>query len=413
MDATPAAAVTGIGMVTPAGLDTHDTWAALCAGTPTATADPRLTGLPVTLACPVTGFDPRTHRPRRTPQRLDPFALFALAAAREAVADAGLTPGEWSAPRVAVVLGSSCGGVTSYEQHHRRHLARPARPSPMLLPLSMHNMAAAQIAIELDAQGPCLHTSTACASGATAIGTALHMLRAGLCDIALAGGAEAMITPLTLGSLDAAGALSRATAPHRAARPFDVDRDGFVMGEGAAVLVLEREVDARRRGRRPYALVAGYGASCDAHDPVAPHPRGRGATQAIRAALADAGLSPEDIDHVNAHGTATVHGDRVEATVLSRLMRPRTPVTSLKGTIGHLVGAAGAVEAACTALTVHHQLIPPTAALSTPDPALTLPLVHGRARRHRIRAALSNSFGFGGQNAVLAFCPAHLEEGNP
>jgi 3-oxoacyl-[acyl-carrier-protein] synthase II len=336
-------------------------------------------------------------------QRLDTSVRFALAAAREAVTDAGLSPDDWDSRRVAVVMGTCYAGVSSYEEQHRKLVEHRGKVSPMLIPLSVPNMIAAQISLELQAWGPSFVVSTACASGATAVGTGLHLLRAGLCDIVLAGGADAMITPLTARSLAAAGVLSRNPNPSTASRPFDIDRDGFVMGEGAAVLVLERLNEDVQRRRDPYALLAGYGASCDAHHPVAPHPDGRGAAQAVEAALLDARAHPGDVDHVNAHGTGTKLNDSVEAGILRPLLRPGTPVTSVKGAIGHTFGAAGAIEAAVTALSVHHQLVPPTAGLNRQDFADAITVVRHKPLRHRVGLALSNSFGFGGHNAVLVF----------
>ncbi|GHA49574.1 3-oxoacyl-ACP synthase [Streptomyces spiroverticillatus] len=411
--ARPAVAVTGIGMVTPAGIGREITWQRVLSGIPTAAPDPALADTPIPLSCRVPDYDPRAHRPRRVPQRLDPFTQFALTAAREAVADARLDCGTWPSARVAVVIGNCSGGLTSYETQHRKLDAAHARVSPLLLPLFLANMVAAQLSIELNAAGPSLVTATACASGTTALGTALQLLRSGACDIALAGGTEAMITPLTVTSLAAAGALTANPDPATASRPFDSRRDGFVMGEGAAVLVLERAEHARARGREGYALLAGYGASCDAHDPVTPHPHGDGAARAVQAALADAGATHDEVDHVNAHATSTPLGDLAEGRLLHRLFPARTAVTSVKGTLGHLIGAAGAVEAACTALSVHRRTVPPTAGLHTPDPALGVSPVTGAARSLPIGLALSNSFGFGGQNAVVAFRPVHSirEEG--
>lgn len=407
MSRAPAVAVTGLGLVTPAGIGVEATWARVLSGRPTAAADPRLAGLPVDFSCRVPGFDPATHAKTAGSARLDRFAQFALAAAREAVAGARLDPATWDGARVAVVVGSAAGGMASLEAQHARTLAAEnALPSPLLLPMFLPNMAAGALAAEFGAHGPCLHVSTACASGATALGTGLGLLRADACDVVIAGGAEAMITRLCAGGFTKLGALSRHTDPASASRPFDIARDGFVLGEGAGVFVLERATDARARGVRPLAILAGYGAAADAYHPVAPHPEGIGAEAAIRASLADADASPADVEHVNAHGTSTPAGDRIEAATLRRVLGGRPSVTSVKGVTGHTLGAAGAIEAAITVLTLARGLVPPTANFVEPGEGIEIDLVSGGARRQSARFALSESIGFGGQNAALAFAAA-------
>ncbi|MEV8046466.1 beta-ketoacyl-[acyl-carrier-protein] synthase family protein [Streptomyces griseoluteus] len=401
-------AVTGIGLVTPAGVGQAAAWEGLCAGTSTATADPGLDGLPVAFSCQVPDLDAPRLLGHRLSRRLDRFTTFALLAAREAVADAGLTPGHWDGPRIGIVMGVGTGSMQGWQAEFDRLAARvPDRVSPLALPRSVPNMAAAEIALDLGATGPNLVVSTACASGTSAIGLARDLLLSGACDLVLAGGSESARLPMTAACFAQMRALSRrADAPHEASRPFDRDRDGFVLGEGAAVLVLERTADARARAARPTALVAGYGASCDAHHFTSPHPGGDGAARAIRSALLDAGLAPEDIDHVNAHGTATPQGDLAEHNALHQVFHRPPPVTAVKGTVGHAIGGAGAIEAACTALTLRHQLIPPTANLHTQDPAIDLDVVAKVPRPTPMRAAISSSFGFGGQNAVLALTAA-------
>ncbi|MFF1279887.1 beta-ketoacyl-[acyl-carrier-protein] synthase family protein [Streptomyces sp. NPDC058299] len=398
-------AVTGLGLVTPAGIGKDAAWTGLCAGQSTAAADPGLDGLPVAFSCRVPGPDAAGLLGHRLARRLDRFTTFALLAAREAVTDARLTPTGWDAPRVGVVMGVGTGSMQGWQAEFDRLADHtPQRVSPLALPRSVPNMAAAEIALDLGALGPNMVVSTACASGTSAIGLARDWLLSGRCDLVLAGGSESARLRMTAACFAQMRALSRrSAAPHAASRPFDRDRDGFVLGEGAAVLVLERTEDARARGVRPTALLAGFGASCDAHHFTAPHPDGDGAARAVSGALADAGLAPEDIDHVNAHGTATPQGDAAEHNALHRVFHRPPPVTALKGTIGHAIGGAGAIEAACTVLTLRHQLIPPTANLDTLDPSMDLDVVAKVPRPHRIRAAVSNSFGFGGQNAVLAF----------
>ncbi|WP_035799015.1 beta-ketoacyl-[acyl-carrier-protein] synthase family protein [Kitasatospora mediocidica] len=396
-------AVTGIGLVTPAGIGTAANWTRICSGLPTAATDPELRGLPVDFSCRVPDSDDLV--PRGLRWQLDRYGQFALAAAQQAVADAALDPNGWDGGRVAVVLGSAAGGIASLEAQHRRlNDGGPGAVSPMLMPMFLPNMAAGRISIELRTGGPCLHTATACASGATAIGTALGLLRSGACDVALAGGADAMVTPLCAAAFAKMGALStRRTDPGRASRPFDADRDGFVLGEGAAVLVLERAAHARARGATVHALLAGYGASADGHHPTAPHPEGAGLARALADALADAGATPAEVDHVNAHGTGTPLNDLREAHTLRRVLGSHPAVTSTKGVTGHTMGAAGAIEAAYTVLALAHGQIPPTANLRSPDPRIDLDLVTGRARAAPLSLALSNSSGFGGQNAVLVF----------
>ncbi|MEU1074648.1 MULTISPECIES: beta-ketoacyl-[acyl-carrier-protein] synthase family protein [unclassified Streptomyces] len=398
-------AVTGLGLVTPAGIGRDAAWAGLTAGLSTAADDPALSGLPVAFSCQVPGLDAAGLLGHRLARRLDRFTLFALLAAREAVSDAGLAPDGWDGARVGVVMGVGTGSIQGWQAEFDRLAAHlPERVSPLALPRSVPNMAAAEIALDLGAQGPNLVVSAACASGTSAIGLARDWLLSGSCDVVLAGGSESARLRMTAACFAQMRALSRrADSPATASRPFDRDRDGFVLGEGAAVLVLERVEDARARRTRPQALLAGYGASCDAHHFTAPHPDGDGAARALRTALSDAGLAPEDIGHVNAHGTATPQGDAAEHNALHQVFRRPPPVTALKGTIGHAIGGAGAIEAACTVLTLRHQLIPPTANLDTLDPALDLDVVAKVPRPQRMEAAVSNSFGFGGQNAVLAF----------
>ncbi|WP_328826353.1 beta-ketoacyl-[acyl-carrier-protein] synthase family protein [Streptomyces sp. NBC_00252] len=400
--------MTGIGLVTPAGIGREHTWERVCSGRSTATDDPELEGLSVGFSCRVPGFDPAALVPGVQHWRVDRYTFLALAAAWEAVADAGLAPESWDGDRVAVVIGSAAGGVaTLAEQQDRLRERGPGLVSPLTLPMFLPNMAAGDIAADLRARGPNLHTGTACASGATAIGIAVDLLRADACDLALAGGADAMVTRLCAAAFARMGALSRrAEDPAAASRPFDTDRDGFVLAEGAGVLVLERAPDAVARRVRRYATLAGHGASADAHHQTAPHPQGAGAELALRRALLDADASPADVDHVNAHGTSTPMNDRVEGAVIERLLTGRPSVTATKGVTGHTMGAAGAIEAALTALTVFHATTPPTANLQRPLSEAELDLVSGTARTGKVALALSNSFGFGGHNEVLAFRPA-------
>jgi 3-oxoacyl-[acyl-carrier-protein] synthase II len=398
------AAITGIGLVTPAGVGVAANWERVVEGRATAAGDdPELAGLPVTMACRVPDFS-AAELGLRNAWQWDRYTQFAVVAAHEALRHAGLTAGEWpDSSRIAVVIGSGAGGTATLEAQHAVLLAEgPAEVSPLTLPMGLLNMAAGQVAIELKANGPCLAPCTACASGASAIGIGRDMLRSGAADIVIAGGAEAPVTPLYVSAFSRMRALSRrCDDPRTASRPFDATRDGFVLGEGAGVVVLESEEHAKARGVRPVARVVGFGASADAHHVTSPHPQGRGAKLAVRAALADAGLTGRDVGYVNAHGTSTPLNDAVEAAVVRELLGGDTPVSSTKGVTGHPLGAAGAIEAAFAALTVHHGVIPPTANLTDPDPAMDIDLVHKAARHARVTVALSNSFGFGGQNTAL------------
>ncbi|GHE88884.1 3-oxoacyl-[acyl-carrier-protein] synthase 2 [Streptomyces longispororuber] len=395
--------VTGVGLVTAAGIGAAATWAGVCRGESAAATDPALAGLPVDISCTVPGFSPRQHVGRRSALTQDRFTQLSVAAAREAVADSGLDPETWDGARVGVVVGCGLGGVTTWEAQHRRLLDDgPKAVSALLIPMLVPNMVAGHLAMDLRATGPNLVTATACASGATALGTALQLLRDGSCDVVVAGGGEAGVTPLMVTGFAQMGALSRRCAePAAASRPFDRDRDGFVIGEGSGMLVLERAADARAWGATARARLAGYGASADAHHLTAPDPRGTGVLQALRTALARADVVPDEVDHVNAHGTATPLNDAVEAAVVRKFLGTGAAVTSTKGVLGHTLGAAGAIEAALTVLAVQHATVPPTANLHHQDPDVDLDVVTGAPRERTVEVAVSNSFGFGGQNAVL------------
>ncbi|MFJ6737394.1 beta-ketoacyl-[acyl-carrier-protein] synthase family protein [Streptomyces sp. NPDC091279] len=397
-------AVTGLGLVTPAGVGVERNWAAIRAARSTAAAlDPLLAELPVPFSCRVPGFDPEALLGGRRAHRLDRFVQFALVAAAEAVSDAGLDPAAWDGARVGVVLGNASGGTQTFEEQHTVLLEqKPQRVTPLLLAMYLPNMLAGQVAMEFGATGPNLVVATACASGSTAIATACDLLTLGRCDVVLTGGSEALITPLVMAGFARMGALSRRSDdPGGASRPFDAERDGFVAGEGAGLLVLERTADARARGARVRARITGHGSTADAHHITAPHPEGHGLEQAMRRALAEADAGPEDVGYVNAHGTSTPLNDLAEARTLRRVLPHGPLVSSTKGVTGHLLGAAGAIEAAYTVLAVEHGVVPPTANLTAPDPEIDLALPT-TGTPHRIGLALSNSMGFGGQNTVLA-----------
>lgn len=406
---TPArVAVTGLGLLTPAGIGVEASWDGVLAGQSKAVTDPALEGVSVDFSCRIPGFDAEAQLGRKASRRLDRFVQLALVAAREALADAGLDPTTWDGARVGVVIGCGMGGAATWEAQHARMLASgPEQVSPLLIPMLVPNMVAGHLAIEFGALGPNLVTATACASGATAIGVGRDLIRSGACDIVLTGGTEAGLTPLSVAGFAQMGALSRRVDdPASASRPFDVDRDGFVAAEAAGILVLERSESAAARKAPVRACLAGYGASADGHHITAPDPDGAGAARAMRAALTDAGLTATDITHVNAHGTSTPLNDAAEARTLRTVIGDHPTVTSTKGVTGHSLGAAGAIEAAFTVLTVQHGLVPPTANLDAQDPEVDLDVVAKAPREQRVTAAMSDSFGFGGQNAVLVVTPA-------
>ncbi|MFE7488397.1 beta-ketoacyl-[acyl-carrier-protein] synthase family protein [Kitasatospora sp. NPDC057541] len=396
-------AVTGVGLVSPAGLGVPGNWERVLSGAPTAATDPELAGLPVDISCRAAAYRADDHFAPGQAWKLDRVSQLALVAAREAVADAGLDPATWDGARVGVVLGTSMGGMGTLEAEHRKTLEEgPAWISPLVWVMAPVNMIAAYLAIELGARGPNLVTATACASGPTAIGTARQLLAAGACDVVIAGGADAPVTPMTMAGLAQMGALSRRVDdPAAASRPFDTGRDGMVVAEAAGVVVLERLADARARRARVRARVLGYGASADAHHPSAPHPEGEGAERALRAALADAGVGQGEVDHVNAHGSSTPLNDVTEARVLRRVLGERPAVTSTKGVTGHALGAAGAIETVYTVLALEDGLVPPTANLESLDHRIEIDVVAKEARKAPLEVAVSNSFGFGGQNGVL------------
>jgi 3-oxoacyl-[acyl-carrier-protein] synthase II len=401
-------AITGIGLVTPAGIGIEQNWNRLRSGISCAARDDRLLGCPVNFSCQVPEFDANALIGGFAARQLDRFVQLAIVAARQAVDDAGWDPRTWDGARVGVVLGNSLGGMQSLEANYTAMIqGGPRKVSPLLIPMYMVNMAAGQVAISVGAKGPSQVTATACASGATAVGAARELLRRGDCDVAVAGGTEAALTPLAVTGLDRLGALYRGLGdPRLASRPFDADRDGFVPAEGAGVLILERVEDARARGARVRAVVRGYGASTDAHHATAPAPDGEGIEQALRAALSDAELGGSDVDHVNAHGTSTHLGDLVEGRMLRRVLGRRVAVTSTKGVTGHPLAAAGAIEAAYTALAVERRSVPPTANLTRLEPKLDIDVVHGAPRAASIDVAVSTSMGFGGHNAALVLTAA-------
>lgn len=384
-------AVTGLGVVAPCGIGKDAFWAGLLGPAPT--GDLRVEGLDAAAV-----YGPKEVR------RVDPFTQFAAVAAAEAVDDAGGVEALAGDPdRAGVIIGTGIGGITSFEEQHTALMERGARRvSPFLVPMMMGNRAAADVSMRYGLRGPCEATVTACAAGTHSVGNGARLVATGRCDVVLAGSAEAAMTPLALAGFGNMTALSTSGV----SRPFDARRDGFVMGEGGAVLVLEDLERALARGARIYAELAGSASTADAHHITAPAPGGSGAVSCMELALADADLRPGDVTHVNAHGTSTPKNDTVEAEAITKVFgTPGPAVTSIKGITGHSLGAAGSLEAVALALTFAHRAIPPTAGWEVPDPDIHLDLVVGEPRAWEPGPAMSNSFGFGGHNGSVIMVP--------
>jgi 3-oxoacyl-[acyl-carrier-protein] synthase II len=405
--------VTGLGAVTPLGLSAADTWQALLAGR---SGVGRITlfdasALPVQIAAEVRGFDPSPYVDAKAASRLERFTLFALAAATQALADAGLTVTEDNADRIGVVMNTGGGGVGLVERETAvLHDRGSRRVSPLFVPMMMPNIGACQVSISLGLRGPTITSTAACAAGVQAIVDAARLIRGGEADVLIAGGSESALTPLSMSGMANMRALSRRNdEPERASRPFDVDRDGFVFGEGGVALVLERRAHAAARGARVYARALGGAATADAHHITAPDPEGRGAARAMMLALERTELAAGDIDYVCAHATATPVGDVAEARAIRAALgahADRVAVSAPKAMIGHLMGAAGALSALIAVKAVEDGIIPPTINLDHQDPEVHLDCVPHFARRAPVRAALANGFGFGGQNFVAVFARA-------
>jgi len=399
-----------MGAITPVGHDVSATWEAVVAGRSGVAPITRFDAseLDTRIAAEVKAFDPRDHFDVRDARRLARFIQFAVVAAREAVVDAGLIMDEATRSRTAVIVGSGTGGMgTVVEQVRVMDQRGPGRVSPLLIPRMLADSAPAQIAIEFGVMGPNMAVLSACATGNNAIGEAWAMIRHGVVDAALCGGTEAVILPIAIAGFNTLGVLStRNDDPTRACRPFDGQRDGCVMGEGAVVLMLERLDRALERGAHIYAELVGYGASADAHHMAAPREDGAGAIVAMQRALDSAGLPPTAIDYINAHGTGTLLNDGCETRAVKALFGPyayHLPISSTKAVTGHLLGAAGAVEALICCKALEMGVIPPTINYSVPDPECDLDYVPNRARQVPIHTAMNNSFGLGGHNAVLIF----------
>ena len=405
--------VTGIGLVSSLGIGTEANWAALTAGTSGVATITKFDAsqFATRIAGEVRGFDPLHYVEKKDVKKMDVFIQYAIAAAQYAMDDSGFTVTPENAPDVGVYIASGIGGFTTIEREHKALLeGGPRKISPFFIPSAIINLAAGQVSIRFGAKGPNSATCTACSASAHAIGDAFEIIRRGDADVMIAGGSEAAITPMGIGGFGALRALSqRNDEPHRASRPFDRDRDGFVVGEGAGVLILEEYELARRRGARIYAELAGYGMAADAYHITAPSEDGDGPLRVMQRAMKSAGIQPDRVSYINAHGTSTPHGDRVETIAIKRCFaRPGAeahlpPVSSTKSMTGHLLGAAGGLEAGISALAVYHQVAPPTINLDCTDPDCDLDYVANKARAMRIEYALSNSFGFGGTNAALLF----------
>jgi len=357
----------------------------------------------------VKDLHPGDYFDNKEARRMDKFSVYAVVSALQAVEDAGLGEGAVDPERMGVILGNGIGGIETLGNNFKKLFERgPKAVHPLLAPMMIANIASANVAIKLNAQGPCLTNVTACASGTDSIGMAMHWIRRGAMDVMAAGGSEACMTSLGLSSFTVLQAVSTNfnDRPEMASRPFDVDRDGFVVSEGAGVIILEELEHAKKRGAPIYAELVGYGAACDANHLTAPHPEGRGAIQAMRMALADAGLGVEDIDYINAHGTSTPLNDPTETKAIKKLFGEhanKLKISSTKSMVGHLLGAAGGVEAIVTALSLKEQYYPATRNLDNQDPECDLNCLANKGVAAPMRTAISNSFGFGGHDAVLAF----------
>ena len=400
--------VTGLGAVTPLGIGAQPTWEGMRAGRSGITNITLFDATDFTsrIAGEVSDFDPTLWIEAREVRHTDRFVHFAMAAAAMAVEDSGLDFAAADGDRAGVLIGSGIGGTWTWEQQHRNLLEKgPRRISPFFIPMLIMDMAAGRVAMRYGAKGPNLAIATACATSAHALGEAAEIIRRGDADIMIAGGAEAAVSPLSLGGFCSLRALSkRNDDPPRASRPFDRDRDGFVMAEGAGIVLLELLDDAKKRGARIYGEILGYGATADAYHITDPEPEGEGMAASMSAALRDAQIPPEDIDYVNAHGTATSVGDLAETKALKRVFGERAyklPISSTKSVTGHLLGAGGAVEAIACLCATRDNIAPPTINLDNPDPECDLDYVPNVAREVPIRTTMTNSFGFGGHNATL------------
>ncbi len=402
--------VTGVGLVTPLGVGIANVWQRILNGESGISHITRFDASrhDTKIAGQVEGFNPDEYISPKEIKRMDLFIQYALAASKIAVQDAGLDMNEEEADRVGVVVGTGLGGLPTLEKYHSILLERgPGRISPFFIPMLIANEAPGHVAIQHGMKGPNLSIVTACATGAHSIGESCRIIQYGDADVMVAGGTEANLTPLTVGGFNAMKALStRNEQPEKASRPFEKDRDGFVVAEGSGIMILEELEHARRRGARIYAELVGYGYNGDAYHITAPSPDGEGFIRCMKMALRDASLSEDEVDYINAHGTSTELNDATETIAIKAVFGDRAyklPVSSTKSMVGHLLGAAGAVEGIFSVLSIRDGICPPTINYETPDPACDLDYVPNKARKHDVRVAMSNAFGFGGTNSTLLF----------
>ena len=402
--------VTGLGAITPIGNNLSQYWEGLMAG--------RNGIAPITLfdasrhdcqiAGEVKGFDPHDYLERKDAKRMDRFAQFAIAASKQALADANFTINDLNAEQVGVIIGTGIGGLNVLEEQHTVLMNRgPSRCSPFMIPMMIANMAAGLTAIHTGAKGPNVCPVTACAAGSNAVGDAFRMIQRGYAQAMICGGTEAAITPLSFGGFSSAKALTgRNDSPETASRPFDRDRDGFVMGEGAGILILEELEHALSRGAKIYGEIVGYGMTCDAYHITSPPEGGTGAARAMQLAMKDGGITPDLVNYINAHGTSTPANDSTETAAIKTALEDhayRVAISSTKSMTGHLLGGSGGIEAVATVMAITHDRVPPTINLQNPDPSCDLDYIPNQSREQIVNVALSNSFGFGGHNVTLAF----------
>ncbi len=402
--------ITGVGTLNPVGIGKEETWKAVCEGKSGIDYISKFdaSGFRSQIAGEVKGFKPENFLEKKEIKRTDIFVQYALAATKMALEDAGFSVENGNADRVGVIIGTGFGGLVTLEKNHKILLEKgPEKISPFLIPMMIANMAPGQIAIYCGAKGPNTCVVTACASGTHAIGEAFKVIQQGYADAMICGGTEATITPLMLsGFCNMKATTAKNDEPQKASRPFDKDRDGFIIAEGAGIIILEELEMAKKKGANIYCEVTGYGLTGDAYHITAPAPGGEGAAQCMKMALEDAKIAPDEVDYINAHGTSTPFNDLSETIAIKKVFNEhskRLMVSSTKSMTGHLLGAAGGVEAILTALTLKTGIIPPTINYETPDPECDLDYVPNKAREKKIKYALSNSFGFGGTNATLVF----------
>ncbi|MHB8843507.1 MAG: beta-ketoacyl-ACP synthase II [Nitrospirota bacterium] len=402
--------VTGLGMITPVGLDTKTSWEGQIAGRsgigPITQFDDK--DIPTQIAGEVNGFDPAQYIEAKEIKKMDRFIHLAIAASQMAMDDAKFVITPDNADRIGVIAGAGIGGLPAIERSYRAYMEKGYRRiTPFFIPMSIINELAGHISMRFGAKGPNISVVTACATGTHSLGDAFKWIQRGDADAMFAGGAESCICPLGVGGFNAMKALStRNSEPERASRPFDADRDGFIMGEGSGIIILEELESARKRGARIYAEMIGYGASGDAYHITSPAPNGEGAARCMHMAIKDAGISPADIGYINAHGTSTKYGDELETMAIKTVFgdhAKKVPVSSTKSMTGHLLGAAGGVEAVISILALEHGILPPTINLENPDPECDLDYVPNTARKVPVEVVMSNSFGFGGTNACVIF----------